>query len=151
MSKTASTPFFEADFTKLMDVSKLMEGFKSSPINMEAVIATGRRNVETLTSVGQATMESWQSLARRQAELTRQNMEQITGFVNAVLAAPSPEDKMVRQAEASKQAIDKYVANARDIAETLTKTNCQALEAVGNRISESLDEVRSLIKSAKAA
>ncbi len=153
MSKPASNPFFEADFSKLMDVSKMMDmskmmgEFKMPAFNFEALMNAQRKNIEALTAVNQAAFESIQSLARRQAELVRQGLEETTGMMNAMMSSPSPEDKVLRQAEASKAAVEKCMANARDITETLTKCNAQAMETVSNRLNEGLEELRDIIKT----
>ena len=57
----------------------------------------------------------------------------------------------MKQAEASKAAIDKCLANVRDIAETVAKCNTQALDTVSNRMNEGLDELRGIIKTNRAA
>ncbi len=162
MSKPSSNPFFETDFTKLMDVSKFMDmskfadaskafsDFKLASPNFEALMSAQRRNIEAFTALNQAAFESVQGLIRRQTELVREGMQEAASTVNAVLSSPSPEEKVIRQAEASKAAVDKCIANARDITETLTKCNYQALEAVSSRLNESLEELRGMIKQASS-
>ena len=71
--------------------------------------------------------------------------------LNAVATSPSPEEKVMKQAEAGKMAVDKCLANVRDIAETIAKCNTQAMETVSNRMNEGMDELRGIIKSGRAA
>lgn len=151
MSKPAANPFFETDFSKFMDVTKMMGDFKLPTINMEAVLAAHRRNIEVMTAVNQACFESMQNLVRRQAELARQCLEECTTMVNAAMSSDTPEEKVIRQAEMSKAAVEKCMANAREIAETVTKSNCQAMEAFSNRMNEGLEEFRSIVKNGRAA
>jgi len=151
MSKPANNPFFEADFSKFMDVSKFLGDFKVPGFNYEALLSAQRKNIEAFTSVNQAAIESFQSIARRQAELLRQGLEESTSLLNAVMSSPTPEEKVIRQAEASKAAVDKYLANARDIGETISKYNYQAMETVSTRLNEGLEELRDIIKTNKAA
>ena len=146
MSKPAANPFFEVDFSKIPDFSKLASEFKT-PFNMGPFLAAQRRNVETMTAVNQAAFESMQSLARRQTDMVRQSMEECATMMSAMMSAPSPEDKVMRQAEASKAAMEKCLANVRDIAETLNKCNSQAMEAVTTRLSEGMEELRGMMKS----
>lgn len=147
MSKPAANPFFEADFSKMMDMSKMMGEFKMPQFNFEAMMNAQRKNIEAMTAVNQAAFESFQSLARRQAELFRQGIEETTQTMNAVMSSGSPEEKVMRQAEASKAAVDKCIANAREIADTVAKCNTQAMETVSHRMSESLDELRDIMRS----
>lgn len=145
MSKPGSNPFFEADF------SKLMGEFKMPQFNFEALMNAQRKNIEAMTAVNQAAFESFQALARRQAELLRQGLEETQQTMNAVMSSASPEEKVIRQAEASKAAVDKCMANAKEIADTLAKCNTQAMETVSNRLSEGMEELRDIIKPANRA
>ncbi|MFY9287635.1 MAG: phasin family protein [Alphaproteobacteria bacterium] len=151
MSKPNSNPFFEADFSKIMDVTKMMGEFKVPGFNFEALMNVQRKNIEAFTALNQAAFESMQSLFRRQAELARQGFEETSGIMNAVMTSSSVEEKMLRQAEASKAAAEKCMANARDITETLAKCNQQAMETVSNRLSESMDELREIVRPSRAA
>jgi phasin family protein len=147
MSKPVANPFFEIDFSKFADFSKLASEFKS-PFNMEPLLAAQRRNIEAFTAVNQAAYEGIQSIARRQTDLVRQSMEEAANLVSTLLSSPaSPEEKVIRQAEASKAAVEKCIANARDVAETLNKCNNQAMDVVTNRLTEGLEELRGIIKS----
>jgi phasin family protein len=147
MSKPASNPFFEADFSKMMDMSKMMGEFKMPQFNFEALMSAQRKNIEAMTAVNQAAFEGIQAVARRQAELIRQGLEETTQTMKAVMSTSSPEEKVIRQAEASKAAADKCMANAREIADTLAKCNTQVMETVSTRMSEGLEELRDIIKT----
>jgi phasin family protein len=151
MSKPAANPFFEADFSKIMDISKMMGEFKMPGFNMDALMAAQRKNIEAMTALNQAAFESMQSIAHRQAELARQTWEDTSNLMNAIMSPPTPEEKVVRQAEASKAAVEKCMANAREIGETVAKCNYQAMETVSNRLSEGIEELRGIIRSTKAA
>lgn len=151
MSKPAANPFFEADFSKMMDLSKMMGEFKMPQFNFEALMNAQRKNIEAMTAVNQAAFEGIQALARRQAELIRQGLEETSQTMNAVLSSSSPEEKVIRQAEASKAAADKCMANAREIADTLAKCNTQVMETVSTRMSEGLEELRDIIKTNQRA
>ena len=151
MSKPAANPFFEVDFSKFMDMSKMMGDMKMPSFNYEAIMGAMRRNVEVCTAVNQVAFESMQALVRRQAELGRQNFEEATAVMNSMMSCPTPEEKVIRQAEASKVAVEKCMANAREVAETVSKCNYQAMETLSNRMTEGLEELRSIIKPAQAA
>ena len=144
-------PFFEADFSKLMDVTKVMGDFKMPTMNFEAMMNAQRKNIEAMTAVNQAAYEGFQALVRRQAELVRQGFEETTNIVNAIMSCPTPEEKVIRQAEASKAAVDKCIANAREIADTIAKCNNQAMEIVSHRMSEGLEELRGMAKTTTRA
>ena len=102
-------------------------------------------------AVNQAAFESIQSLVRRQADLVRQAMEDAASLMNAAMISATPQEEVIRHAEASKAAVDKYLVHARGIADTLNKCNGQAMEAVSNRLNESLEELRGIMKSRQEA
>ena len=147
MSKPTANPFFETDFSTFADMSRLMGEFKMPTMNVEAIMSCHRKNLEAFAAVNQAAFETIQSLARRQAEWVRQSMEETAGLTNAMMSAENPEDKVIRQAEISKAAVDKCIANAREVAETVARSNNQAIETVSQRLSESLNEFRDIVKS----
>ena len=121
-----------------MDVSKFMGEFKIPGFNFEALMNTvQRKNIEAITAVNQAAFESFQSLpSAAKLSWMRQGFEEATSTMNAVhVISRSPEEKVIRQAEASKAvAVEKCIANARDVAEALTQCNNQAMETVSNRL-----------------
>lgn len=151
MSKPFTNPFFEADMTKLFDMSKITGEMRMPQFDIEAAMTLQRRNMEAYTAVSQAVLETFQALWRRQADLGRQAFEEATQTVNAIVSCPTPEEKVIKQAEASKIAMDKCLANVRDISETISKCNNQALETVSTRMNEGLNELRGIIKSSRAA
>jgi len=145
MSKPTINPPVDAGFSMLMEASKA-PGF-----NFEVLMAAQRKNIEAMTAINQVVFEGIQSLIQRQTELVRQGFEEGANLANAIMSCPTPEEKVIRQAEASKIAVEKCVANARDIAETITKCNNQAMETVSTRLSEGLQEFRDIIKNDRAA
>lgn len=159
MSKPFVNPFFEADMSKMFnygdmskifDMSKTMSDFKMPQMpmmDMEAITALQRKNVEAFTSMSQATYESLQSLMRRQMDSYRQMTEEMMQMSQAIMACPTPEAKVIKQAEASKAAIFKCISNLRDASETVAKCNTQAMETVGSRLNESLTEMCGAIKN----
>ena len=151
MSKPFANPFFEADMSKLFDISKMSSDLRMPQFDMEAATAVQRRNIEAYTALGQAAFDSFQSLWRRQADVMRQMMEETSQTMQSMAGCATPEEKVIKQVEASKAAMDKCLANVRDVAETVAKCNNQALETVSNRMNEGLDELRGIIKTNRAA
>ena len=57
------------------DVTKVFADFRFRPLDVEAVWAAQRRNIEALSQANQAAVEGVQAVARRQIELTRETFE----------------------------------------------------------------------------
>ena len=160
MSKQASTPPahpFENDFTKafnfskIFDTSKLFGDFKFPGVDVEQLTAAYKKNIEALTAANQAAFGSLQALARRQAELARQNFEATTSGVQSVIAAASPEEKIAKQTDAAKAALERNLANVKEVTEMVAKNQFQTFELISNALSQSIDELKNLVKTNRAA
>ena len=147
MSKPFTNPFFEADMSKLFDMSKVAGDLRMPQFNMEAAANLHRKNIEACTALNQAAFESLQALWRRQADTARQMMEEGAQIMQAIASSPSPEEKVIKQAEAGRVTMEKCLANVRDVTETMAKCNVQALETVSTRMNEGMDELRGIIKT----
>ena len=131
----------------LFDVTKIMGDFRVPGIDLEAAVATQRKNIEALTQANQLAVEGVQALMRRQVEITRQAMEDFSAmFRDFVQPNGSPEDRFAKQAEYSKHAIEKGLSNAKELTELVTKANTEAFNVLNKRVTESLDEVRDFAK-----
>ena len=131
----------------LFDVSKIIGDFRVPGIDLEAAVATQRKNIEALTQANQLAVEGAQALMRRQVEITRQAMEDFSAmFRDLVQPNGSAEDRFAKQAEYSKHAIEKGLSNAKELTELVTKANTEAFNVLNKRVTESLDEVRDFAK-----
>ena len=134
------------------DVTKIMGDFQVPGIDLEAAAATQRKNIEALTQANQLAVEGVQAVVRRQVEITRQAMEDFSAmFRDLVQPNGSPEDKIAKQAEYSKQAIEKSLSGAKEFADLVTKANTEVFNVLNKRATESFDEIRDFAKKSVAA
>ena len=138
-------PFLDFDFTKALNELRV------PGIDVDAVVATQRKNLEALTQANQLAVEGVQAVARRQVEIARQAIDEFSAMFRDFAAPTSPEDRLAKQAELSKQAIEKGIANARELSEMVTKANTEAFNVLNKRVTESFDEVREFAKKRTAA
>jgi phasin family protein len=128
------------------DVTKLMGDFRVPGVDVDAVVATQRKNIEALTQANQLAVEGIQAVARRQVEIARQAVDEFSTVVRELTSPASPEDRIAKQAEYTKTILEKALANARELAELVTKANTEAFNVLNKRVTESLDEVRDFAK-----
>jgi phasin family protein len=129
------------------DVTKVIGDFRVPGIDVEAVVASQRKNIEALTQANQLAVEAVQTVLRRQTEIARSAMEEFSSmFRDFVQPNGSPEDKIAKHAEYSKVVLEKGVANARELTELVTKANTEAFNVINKRVTESFDEVRDYAK-----
>ena len=134
------TPFWE------MDISKMVGDFKLPGVDMESLLAAQRKNIEALTAANRLALEGVQAVAHRQAEILRQTMEETSKMVSDLMAAGTPEDRVAKQADLMKSAFEKALANMRELAEMIAKSNTEAAEVISKRVSENLEEIKSMAK-----
>jgi phasin family protein len=144
-------PFFDVDVSKFTDVSKLISEFKLPGVDVESALASQQKNIQALTAANQLAFEGFQAVARRQSEILRQSIEQTTAIVTELLAAGSPEDKVAKQTELVKSAFEKALANTRELAELVTKSNSEAADVINKRVSESLEELKAAVAKVKTS
>lgn len=140
-----NNPFADFDLSKMMDPSKLMRDFKMPGVDVESVVASQRRNLEALTAANQLALEGMQAVAKRQNEILRQMMDEASQAMKDVMAAGSPEDKAARQTDLVKEAFKRAIANMRELAEMVAKSQGEAFDVINKRVTDSLDELKTAV------
>jgi phasin family protein len=135
----------EFDPTKMVgDLSNMMKQYKLPGVDMDSIVASQKKNLEALTSANRAAFEGLQAVAKRQAEILQQTMNEASKAVDSLSKAGSPSDVAAKQAELTKDAFERALANMRELAEMVSKANTDATTTINTRISSSLDELKDL-------
>lgn len=132
-----------------IDVTKWMGEFKVPGVDVQAVVASQRKNLDALTQANKLALEGVQALFKRQAEILRQAIEESSNAVKDVAAVVDPQEKMVKQTEFAKQAFERALANARELSEIIAKSNGEAFELLNRRFSAILDEFKDSVHKTK--
>ncbi|MCB9946576.1 MAG: phasin family protein [Rhodospirillaceae bacterium] len=127
-----------------MDLSKMFSEMKLPTVDMDAVMSAQRKNIEALTAANKLAFEGMQAVARRQADVMRQMMEEMSGMISDMMSTGSPEEKVARQADMAKKTFERILANMKELAEMLSKSNTEAADVINGRISESLEELKAM-------
>jgi phasin family protein len=128
------------------DVIKMMGDFRFRPFDIEAMMACQRRNIEALSQANQLTVEAVQAVARRQIEIARQSMEDVSALLRDLAQPVSTEDRISKNTEYAKQMLEKSISNGREIALLATKAGTEAADVLRKRACEGLDELRDFAK-----
>lgn len=136
-------PFME------IDVQKMMGEFRIPNVDVEAVVAAQKKNIEALTSANQLAVEGMQAVAKRQAEILRQTAEELQKNMQSLMENGAPDAKVVKSTELTKTAFEKAIANMKELSEMVSKSNAEAFDVINKRVAESLDEIRDLTKATK--
>ena len=135
-----SEAFNPAKFTEEL-TSKLKE-YRLPGIDVDAVVASQRNSVEAWAKASRAAFEGAQAVAKRQAEILQETMNQTAKSFGTLAEAGSPSEVAAKQAELAKEAFEKAVGNMRELAEMVTKAQQGAIDTMSGRISQSLDELK---------
>ncbi|HXQ49559.1 MAG TPA: phasin family protein [Stellaceae bacterium] len=139
--QNGKNPFFDVDMTKAF------ANFKLPGFDAETAMATQRKNIEAITQANQLAVEGVQAVARRQVEIAREAMEGASSAIREMVQPSAPEERFAKNAEFAKQAFEKGMANARELAEMFSKANTEAFEVISKRFTESLSEMSAQAKN----
>jgi phasin family protein len=140
-----NNPFFD------FDISKMMSDFKIPGVSSEDLMESQRKHIEAATAANQVAIECIQAVTRRQAEIVRQSLQEVAKVAREAWDPANPEKAALRQTEFAKQAFERAISNAREIAEMVAKSNREAFDIVNKRVAENLDEVREVLKNSSGS
>jgi len=136
-----------ADYNRYFgDFSRLWQNGKA--FDVEGFVASQRKNVEALTAANQLAFEGVQALVRRQAEIVRENVEELTKITRELTAAGSPEDKLAKQTQLAKEAFENALGHVRELTGLVQKSSSQAVDVLSKRVADNLDEVKAALTKA---
>ena len=145
MANNPFNPFATMDFSKF-DMSKMLGDVKIPGFDMQAVMDAQRKNIEALTAANQAAVQGVQAVAQRQAEILSQALNEISSVAQQLASASSnPQELSSKQAELARKAFEQALANARELAEMVSKSNTEASAIINKRVTESLQELKTLV------
>ena len=130
--------------------STFIRGLKLPDIDVNDILASQKKNIEAFTKAMQTATEGAGAVARRQAEILRTALDQTTAMIRELTVPGSPKETAAKQAEFIKKAVETAVANARELAEMVQKSNKEAFDVISRRTSEALDEIRKAVLRKKA-
>ncbi|MEZ5585291.1 MAG: phasin family protein [Candidatus Competibacteraceae bacterium] len=140
----ASVDFSKFDFSKF-DFSKMLGDMKVPGFDMQAVMDAQRKNIEALTAANQAAVQGMQAVAQRQAEILSQAMNEVSSMAQQFSSAGNPQEMSAKQAEVARKAFEQALANMRELAEMVNKSNTDAFAIINKRVTESLQELKALV------
>ena len=122
------------------DVFKVFGDFKTPAFDFNSLFELQRRNVEAFAAANQVVAEGVQAIARRQAEVVRNNVDTVLNASKDLVAGGTPEINVEKQAALTKNLFEKSLANAREVSEMVTKSSFEAFDLLNKRASESIEE-----------
>lgn len=140
-SEKPEFPFFN------FDVKKFAGDLKLPNVDLDSIVASSRKNIEALTQANRIAFEGFQAVAKRQVEIMRETMTEAASVLRNVMSG-SPTDAKVAP-EVLKKAFEAALANMRELAEMTSKANSEAFDVIQKRVTDSIEELKSLTAKAK--
>lgn len=134
-----------AEFSRMFGEMK----FPMMP-DMEMFLSSHRRNMETLSAANRVALEGAQTVAKRHMEIVQQTMQEMSETIRELSSSESPQARAARQAELVKQAYERAVANMRELADLIQRSNGEALSMLNRRFTEAMDEVKAMAQKSSA-
>jgi phasin family protein len=122
--------------------SKLGQELRMPDVDVDAIIAHHRRNLEALERSARVTAEGASSVMNRQRQMLQDTLAEISDMARQMRATGTPQEAMSKQAEFARKSFEAALKNASDVGEMVRKSSTDAMEILRARIREAMDEVR---------
>jgi phasin family protein len=127
------------------DMMKMLTEFRLPAMpDLAGLAEAQRRNMEALTAANRVALEGAQAVARRHMEIVSGAMAEMNDALRGMTSAPNPQDQAARQAELLKSGYERAVANMKEVADLIQKSNAEALSLLHKRFAEAMDEVKAM-------
>lgn len=124
------------------DFSKILERFKVPGVDLPALAESGRKDMEALVEANKAAYQGLQALARKQTEMLTEALAKIQDAArHAAGAQPGS-----RTSDLAREAYHKTLADMKELADIVRKSQAEALTKVTDRAIEHLQELKKMIQ-----
>ena len=134
------------DVFSSLDLESMMKQFQIPGMDTSSMVASQKRNMEAITEANRVAAEGMQALAKRQMEFAQQAFDEMREAYQGFGAVENPQEAAQKQGELVQESFGKAVTNLREMAEMVAQSNSEAFEVVNQRMNESMEEFKSLLK-----
>jgi phasin family protein len=131
----------QANPFKMFDFQSMLGNAKIPGFDVESLLAAQKKNVEAMIGANQIVAEGYQTIAKRQLEMTQSTIQDGQTRLTELMSG-SPEDRMAKQAELVKTGIDQASQSVHEMSEVLRKSQAEAFALIKRRMDEGVDEIK---------
>ena len=124
----------------------LLAGLNVPGVNMDALVASQKDNLEALSAANRAAVEGIKAIGEWQVKILQETVQELTTAIGGMAKVGSPQQMIAAETELAKKSFETAVSRMRELSEIVTKANQQATDAIVNRIPESLEEIKEVLK-----
>ncbi|HEX3636421.1 MAG TPA: phasin family protein [Paraburkholderia sp.] len=122
------------------DLTKTLEQFKVPGVDMAALVASRKKDIEAIVEANRSANDAMQAFARKQTEMLTQAMQDIQAATSAGAADPG------KHAEVARNAWLKAVEDVKDLAEIARKSQLAATASLTKRANEHAAEIKQMLQ-----
>lgn len=127
---------------KMFDFQSMFNNAKIPGLDVEALLAAQKKNVEAVIGANQIVAEGFQAVAKRQVEIAQATFQDAQARVTDMMTDTSPEGRVAKQAEMVKTGIEQASQSMHEVSEVLRKSQTEAFALIKRRMDESVDEIK---------
>lgn len=142
---TAKKPAADKQTPPALDIEKILTGLKLPGIDVKSIIDARRADIRAVTLANKLAYDSMKTLAKRQAEMLGEAIAEWRAVVKD-LSNPDPDALSAQRTDRAKQAIQRALANVRELAELATKSQAEAWNPVGKRFRDNLADAKKALR-----
>ncbi|MEC9346764.1 MAG: TIGR01841 family phasin [Pseudomonadota bacterium] len=128
------------DFTKMLGDMKL-PGF-----DIGALVEMQKKNVEAVIAANRVAMDGVRAVIERQVQIAQASAEQAQAALKAASSGKTKGVDVSNQIEEARAAVEKAIADMRELSEMVTRSQTEAFEILNKRMLEAADEVKGQFK-----
>jgi hypothetical protein len=130
--------------TRFVDLTKTLEQFKVPGVDGSAFVAARRKDVDALTAANKAAYEALQDLGRTQTEMLTHAIKGMQESAEGMVREGIKGADSTKQAEAARVAWEKMLADIKELAEPVRKSQAQAVAGLAETATESTKVIKNL-------
>jgi phasin family protein len=121
---------------------KFGRDLKVPNVDVEAILAHHRKNLEALEKSARASAAGATSLLSRQREMLQDTLREVTEMAQSYRAPGNPQELMAKQTEFARKSFEAALKNAGEVAELVKKSGTESVDILRTRIKEAMEEIR---------
>lgn len=126
------------------ELTRMIEQFKVPGLDMSAVMASRRKDVEAMLEANQVAQAAMRDLVNKQAELLMKTMQAFQAAAGGAAAGPAFAEPG-KQAELARTAFQKALEDMTELAEIMRKAQTDASAHISQRAAERMEEIRNML------
>jgi phasin family protein len=127
---------------KMFDFQSMFSNAKIPGLDVDALLAAQKKNVEAMIGANQIVAEGYQAIAKRQIEIAQSTFQDSQARLTDLVSSADPEQRMTKQAEFVKTGVEQASQSMHEMTEVLRKSQTEAFALIKRRMDEGVDEIK---------